>query len=95
MQQLKTYLTLEKFNKTKNGGKTMFNKMFGGCGCGCGGHDNDYDKCNAGGGFDCCWIIVLLLILCNCGCNTDPCFLIIILLILCNCGCGGRKDGCC
>lgn len=73
----------------------MFNKMFGGCGCGCGGHD-DYDKCNSGGGFDCCWIIVLLLILCNCGCNTDPCFLIIILLILCNCGCGGgRKDGCC
>ena len=73
----------------------MFNKMFGGCGC-CGGRD-DYDKCNcnSGGGFDCCWIIVLLLILCNCGCNTDPCFLIIILLILCNCGCGGRKDGCC
>ena len=72
----------------------MFNKMFGGCGCGCGGHD-DYDKCNGGSGFDCCWIIVLLLILCNCGCNFDPCFIILILLILCGCGGGGRKDGCC
>ena len=70
----------------------MFNKMFGG-GC-CGGRD-DYDKCNGGSGFDCCWIIVLLLILCNCGCNADPCFIILILLILCGCGCGGKKDGCC
>jgi hypothetical protein len=69
----------------------MFNKMFGGCGCG----RDDYDKSNCGGGFDCCWIIVLLLILCNCGCNFDPCFIILILLILCGCGCGGRKDGCC
>ena len=32
----------------------MFNKMFGGCGCG----RDDYDKCNGGSGFDCCWIIV-------------------------------------
>ena len=68
----------------------MFNKMFGGCGCG-----NDFDKCGSGCGNDCCWIIVLLLILCNCGCNMDPCFLVIILLILCGCG-GGKKDnGCC
>ncbi len=68
----------------------MFNKMFGGCGCG--GHDG-YDKGYSCGG-DCCWIIVLLLILCNCGCNMDPCFLIIILLILCGGCCGNKNSGC-
>lgn len=65
----------------------MFNKMFGGCGC-----NDGYEK--NGCGNDCCWIIVLLLILCNCGCNMDPCFLIIILLILCGCGCGNKNNGC-
>ncbi len=62
--------------------------FFGGSNCGDVGRDN----CN--GGFDCCSLIFLLLLLQNCGCgfmkdgiNVD-CGTILILLLLSNCGFG-------
>ena len=62
--------------------------FFGGSNCGDMGRDN----CN--GGFDCCSLIFLLLLLQNCGCgfmkdgiNVD-CGTILILLLLSNCGFG-------
>ncbi|MFQ6772914.1 MAG: chorion class high-cysteine HCB protein 13 [Clostridia bacterium] len=62
---------------------------FGGNNCG------NMGGCNTGCGNNCCWIILLLLLLCNCGCGSDPCFIIVILLILCNCGkTGDNNCGC-
>ena len=56
----------------------------------CGMHD---------GGNDCCWTILLLLLLSNCGCgfgqNIDCCTLILLLIILGSCGVGGNNRQCC
>ena len=49
------------------------------------------------GGNDCCWIILLLLLLGNCGCgighNIDCCTLVLLLIILGSCG--GNNRQCC
>ncbi|MGN1201585.1 MAG: hypothetical protein ACI4R8_04985 [Candidatus Caccovivens sp.] len=64
--------------------------FFGGSNCGDVGRD-----CN--GGFDCCSLIFLLLLLQNCGCGFGnmkggeiciDCGTLLFLILLSNCGCG-------
>jgi hypothetical protein len=64
--------------------------FFGGSNCGEMNREN-------GGGFDCCTLIFLILLLQNCGCgflkdgiNVD-CGTILLLLLLSNFGCGCNK----
>ncbi len=49
-------------------------------------------------GNDCCWTILLLLLLGNCGCgigqNIDCCTLILLLIILGSCNGGGNRQCC-
>ena len=65
------------------------NNIFGNFGCGC---NKGCDTCD--GGFDSCWLIILLML---CGCckmdNIDPCTLILFLLFN-NC-CGNDKHNHC
>lgn len=68
--------------------------FFGGSNCG------EMDR-GCGGGFDCCTLIFLLLLLQNCGCGFGgmkggeiciDCKLLLILFLLSNCGCGCHND---
>ncbi len=78
------------------------NGLFGNCGCGCnrgfggklfgnrkqcGCDCNDCnDCCDKGCGFDCCSIILILLLLtCCCGCDIDWCNIIVLYLLLSCC----------
>ena len=79
LRNTKEKLHKEKFIKKPLGGKTM-QGIFG-----------RNDCCGVGGGDNCCWIILLLMLCGGCGSmnqTVDICTLILLLVIL------GKDNGC-
>ena len=69
------------------------NGLFGNCNGGnMFGHGNCGLNNGCNDGFDCCTIILLLLLISCCGCDIDWCTLIIIFILFNGCGFGNNHN---